>query len=104
MLGALAFRRGWVGLVLLLVPLSAGAVDWDALWQRDDQRGVAALEQGDPARAAQLFEDREWKASALYRAGRHDESAQTLEGHDTQRAHYNRGNALARAGQESPRT
>jgi Ca-activated chloride channel family protein len=99
LIGALAFRRGWIGLVLLLVPLSAGAVDWDGLWRRDDQRGVAALEQGDAARAAQLFEDPEWKASALYRSGRYDESAKTLEGHDTQRAHYNRGNALARTGQ-----
>ena len=99
LIGALAFRRGWIGLVILLIPLSAGAVDWDGLWRRDDQRGVAALEQGDAERAAQLFTDPEWKASALYRAGRYDDSAHALEGHDTARAHYNRGNALARAGQ-----
>ena len=99
LIGALGFRRGWIGLVILLVPLSAGAVDWDGLWRRDDQRGVAALEHGDAERAVQLFTDPEWKASALYRAGRYDDSAHALEGHDTARAHYNRGNALARAGQ-----
>jgi Ca-activated chloride channel family protein len=98
-LAALAFRRGWIGLVILLLPLSAGAVEWDALWQRDDQRGVAALEQGDAERAARLFSDPEWKASALYRAGRYDESAEANAGLDTARAHYNRGNALARDGQ-----
>jgi Ca-activated chloride channel family protein len=99
LLGALAFRRGWIGVVILLVPLSAGALDWDGLWRRDDQRAVTALEQGDAERAAQLFADPDWKASALYRAGRFEDSAHVLEGRDSARAHYNRGNALARGGQ-----
>jgi Ca-activated chloride channel homolog len=98
-LAALAFRRGWVGMVLLLwLPLSAGAMDWDGLWKRPDQRGAAALAAGEPARAATLFADPEWKATALYRDGDYADSAQALEGLDTARAHYNRGNALARAG------
>jgi Ca-activated chloride channel family protein len=99
LLGALAFRRGWLGLVMLAcLPLSAQALDWDGLWHRDDQRGAAALERGDAERAAQLFADPEWKASALYRGGHYGESAQALAALDTERAHYNRGNALARAG------
>ena len=100
LIGALAFRRGWLGLIVLtLLPLSAQALDCDGLWRRDDQRAAAALEQGDAQRAAQLFEDPEWKASALYRSGRFEDSAQALGPFDTARAHYNRGNALARAGQ-----
>jgi Ca-activated chloride channel family protein len=100
LLAALGFRRGCLAVVLLaLLPFPAGALDTGAWWRRDDQRGVAALESGDAARAAELFEDPEWKASALYRAGRYAESAKLLEGLDDERAHYNRGNALARAGQ-----
>jgi Ca-activated chloride channel homolog len=99
MLAALAFRRGWVGLILLAaLPVSAHALEWEALWQRDDQRGARALAEGDPARAATLFDDPEWKGSALYRAGDYAASAQALAGADGARAHYNRGNAFARAG------
>lgn len=99
MLASFAFRRGWVGLILLAaLPASAHAFEWDALWKRDDQRAVEALEQGDPARAAQLFGDPEWKGSALYRAGDYAASAQALAQAEGARAHYNRGNALARAG------
>jgi len=99
LLGALAFRRGWIGVILLaLLPLSANALDWDSLWQRNDQRGAAAMAEGDAARAAELFDDPEWKASALYRAGRYDDSAKALASLNTERAHYNRGNALARSG------
>jgi Ca-activated chloride channel family protein len=99
LLAALAFRRGWVGVLLFAaLPLSAQALEWDALWRRDDQRGVAALADGDAAGAAGLFADPEWKGSALYRAGRYEESAQAFAALDSARAHYNRGNALARAG------
>jgi Ca-activated chloride channel family protein len=99
MLAALAFRRGWIGVILLvLLPLSADALDWDSLWHRNDQRGVTAMNEGNAAQAAELFDDPEWKASALYRAGRYDDSAKALAGLDSERAHYNRGNALARSG------
>src|SRR5690606_17070845 len=50
-------------------------------------------------RAAELFEDPEWRAAAQYRAGDYEASAATLAGLDTATAHYNRGNALARAGE-----
>jgi Ca-activated chloride channel homolog len=126
---ALGFRRGWVAVWLACLlwpgaqaeaqqpidrPLarpSAAATDaaldrrssvgelWQSLWQRPDQRGADALAADEPARAAQLFEDRPWRAAAQYRAGRYTDSAASLAGIDTDDAHYNRGNALARAGQ-----
>ena len=71
---------------------------WQSLWQRPDQRGAGALASDDPARAARLFEDSEWRAAAEYRAGDYEASAASLAGIDTPDAHYNRGNALARAG------
>lgn len=72
---------------------------WQSLWLRPDQRGLQALEAEQPERAAELFEDPEWLATARYRAGDYTDSAAALSGLDTDDTHYNRGTALARAGQ-----
>ncbi len=97
----LAFRRGLVAvwLFVLLLPMPrAEAFEWASLWQRQDQRGAAALEADDPVRAAELFEDPVWQGVALYRSADYARSAAALEAVDTAMAHYNRGNALARSG------
>lgn len=99
---ALCFRRGWicVWLLVVLVPAPrASAFEWQELWKRPDQRGYEALEAEDPGRAAQLFENPEWRSAAQYRAGEFEASAATLAGVDSASGHYNRGNALAKAGQ-----
>lgn len=134
-LAALAFRRGWVlGLVLLVPLLQAPALQAQAaapaqnaeernteknanqrpdphpgaswaerlgerLWRNADQRGHAALRRGDPATAAQHFRDPLWRSIALYRAGDYPAAAHSLARADSTLAHYNRGNALARAGE-----
>lgn len=98
---ALAFRRGWVYVLAagVMLPLpKAQAFEWRDLWHRPDQQGIEALERDSPEEAAELFEDPEWTAAARYRAGQFDASAAALDGIDTADAHYNRGNALARAG------
>lgn len=98
---ALGFRRGWVYVLVagFLLPLPrAEAFEWRDLWQRPDQQGSAAMQREAPEAAAELFEDPEWAAAARYRAGQFDSSAELLRGIDTPSAHYNRGNALARAG------
>jgi Ca-activated chloride channel family protein len=101
-LAALGFRRGWIGVVLIGVvgvqPMPAAALDWDGLWRTPDQRGHQAFESGDPAKAATQFTDPQWKAAALYRAGRYQEAGELLDGQESVTAHYNRGNALARSG------
>lgn len=100
-LAALAFRRGCLAIALLFLlppPPAAQALDWQGLWARPDQRASRALEQGDARAAAQLFENREWKAAALYRAGEYQQAAEALEGIQSPDALYNKGNALARAG------
>jgi Ca-activated chloride channel family protein len=99
---ALAFRRGFVYAVLLatLLPIpQARALTFSDFWQRRDQQAMQALERDAPAEAAELFEDPEWTAVANYRAGEFDASAASLQGIDAPDAQYNRGNALARAGQ-----
>jgi Ca-activated chloride channel family protein len=98
---ALSFRRGWIALwflIFLLPTPRAQAFDWASLWQRPDQRGYEALQQEQNERAAQLFEDPQWRSAAQYRAGKFADSATSLSGVDTAEGNYNRGNALAKAG------
>ncbi len=98
---ALAFRRGYLGLVfVLLLPVSEEsiALDWNSLWSRPDQKAAELLEQGAAEQAAETFEDPAWRAAAQYRAGNYQESEAQLKKLDTALAHYNRGNALARQG------
>ncbi len=100
LLAALAFRRGWllVLALLLITPHPAQALDLDSLWKTPDQRGAQAFEQQDYSRAAQQFENPRWKASALYRAGKFAAAASQLEKPQTADDWYNRGNALVKAG------
>ena len=99
---ALCFRRGWivVWVLVVLVPMPrAQAFEWQDLWQRADQRGLKAFESEQPQRAAELFRNPEWRSAAQYRAGQFEESAASLASVDSTEGHYNRGNALAKAGQ-----
>lgn len=105
-LAALAFRRGWVVVVVLAVSplplLSAGQAQasvWDDLWQTRDQQARQALAGGHAADAAALFENPEWQAVARYRAGDYAESAAQFAEQGDTRNLYNLGNALARLGE-----
>jgi Ca-activated chloride channel family protein len=100
-LAALAFRRGLVWMLplsVMLLPPDAQALDWQSLWQNDDQRASRLFERGEHAEAAEIFERPEWRASSKYRSGDYAAALQTwqrLEGED---ALYNRANALAQLG------
>ena len=100
-LAAIAFRRGYLIVLVLLVlpiPRSAQALDWEELWSRADRRGMQALQHDDAEQAASLFTDPEWKAAAQYRAGDFEGTVQSLEGLTGADALYNKGNALANMG------
>ncbi len=99
---SLAFRRG-VLLSLLLLPLvlspdDAHAMTWKDWWQTPDQQGQALIRDKKPAAAAALFQNPEWKGAALYQAGKYKQAATALAGVDSADGWYNRGNALAKAG------
>jgi Ca-activated chloride channel family protein len=70
------FRRGWLvsllPLLVLLEPQPARAQSWQDLWLTRDQQGQRALQAGDPARAAELFERRDWAGVAAYESGDFD--------------------------------
>ncbi|WP_339615016.1 VWA domain-containing protein [uncultured Gilvimarinus sp.] len=104
----LSFRRGTVVAILMLPllavqspPLQAQALESPILnkaFLTPDQRGAKALSDGDTASAAEAFKDPLWKGTAQYRAGNFEAAANSFAQYDSPLAHYNRGNALARAG------
>ncbi len=71
---------------------------WAAWWHTDDQRAEAALRAGDAARAARTYTDPRRKAFAQLQAGAHRDAAAGYAALDDAESAYNRGNALARAG------
>ena len=99
---AYAFRRGLVFALLIFIlplPQPVQALEWDELWKNKDQLGQTALQQGDNTKAAELFNNPEWKAAAEYKAGNYEQTIEQLNNINTADAHYNRGNALAKSGQ-----
>ena len=102
-LASLGFRKGWVVMFFVcLTPLAmepAQAMSWKDLWLTPDQQGKASLEAGEPAEAAELFEDPRWRAVANYRGGNYNESAAGFSGREDADSLYNYGNALARMGE-----
>ena len=100
-LASLAFRRGWLWALALLVILpgeQAQAFGWDDLWQTRDQQAKQTLDAGDPARAAELFEDPAWRATASYRSENFEAAANQFGEIKSSDGYYNLGNALARQG------
>ncbi|TAN06444.1 MAG: VWA domain-containing protein [Rhodanobacteraceae bacterium] len=101
-LAALAFRRGWLlVLTLLVLPIGmpvAHAANLDSWFANRDQRALQALRQGDAAKARQLATTPALQGAADYRAGDYPAAAKAFaQGRDA-RAHYNFGNALAKQG------
>jgi Ca-activated chloride channel family protein len=98
-LAALLFRRGLLGIVfvmLLPLPENSYALDWQGLWRTKDQQAAEAFAQKQYERAAELFDNPDWKTAAQYRSGK----AQTgeLRTPKTATGFYNQGNVLAKSG------
>jgi len=100
-LAAFTFRRGWLlgFAVFFITPPPAYAFGWKDLWLRADQQAQRHLQQGDAQTAAQQFHDADWRGMALYEAGDYEAAAQAFAESSDIESRYNRGNALARAGE-----
>lgn len=100
LLGAFAFRRGWLlGIsLLMIIPPPAQAFGWRDLWLRSDQQAEEILRQGDAQGAAQTFQDPNWRGMALYETGDYQAAAEAFAESESLDGKYNKGNALARAG------
>ena len=99
---ALNFRKGLLSIALLLIlplPQDAYAVQWQELWQTKNQQAQQAFDNKQFKQAAELFQSPQWKAAAQYKAGQHQQAAETLKEIDEADAYYNKANALAKSGQ-----
>lgn len=97
------FRRGWIVCLLPVVffaqPSATHAQSWDSLWLTPNQQGQRALAQGKAEAAAELFEDSQWQGTAAYASEDYEAAVDAFAQGEDSDAWYNRGNALARAGQ-----
>ncbi len=99
----LCFRKGAI-VILVFLPMSFNspsvvAFEWQDLWKTPDQRGAELLESGDAKSAQAIFDDPRWRGSAAYKANNYTQAASDFAQDNSATGHYNRGNALARAGQ-----
>ncbi len=105
-LSALSFRRGWlfsvaffsVGLMFPSQDAYAQGFEWLDLWKTRDQQAAEAFANEEHGLAAILFESSEWQGAASYRAQDYESAIAAFSAIDTPDGHYNRGNALALAG------
>jgi len=101
-LAALAFRKGWVLVLIIFIaplPRPAEASLWDDLWLNKNQQAQQTLEEGNPADAAALFNDMEWRGVARYQSGDYAGSAEEFAVRRDARNLYNLGNAMAQQGE-----
>ncbi|MFW2438140.1 MAG: VWA domain-containing protein [Arenicellales bacterium] len=102
-LAALAFRRGWLLSVCLIVMTAipnepAMAFSMTDLWQRQDQQAHKALLEGEVERASELAKDPLRKGVAEFRKGDFEAAVEDFSFSDSAEAAYNKGNALAKLG------
>ncbi len=101
-LAALTFRKGLLCFALLLIlplPKNSYALGWQDLWQTKNQQAQRAYKEQDYAKAAEQFENPDWKAAAHYKAGEYDQVLAYLKSSKSGSSAYNQGNALAKIGQ-----
>jgi len=99
---AMGFRRGWLSVVVFSVCyMPQGelyAFEWQELWQTKDQQASKMLKSGDAEKAAQLYQDPNWKGTAHYKNGNFEQAVEAFSQSDSIDANYNRANALAKQG------
>ncbi len=98
-LAALSFRKGLLIISFLLIlplPETSYAYDWNALWLNNNQQAQQLFHDKKFEQAAEQFDSVEWKAAAEYKAGRYQQAADLLKGVKTADGFYNLGNSYAR--------
>ncbi|OPX56838.1 hypothetical protein BTE48_01835 [Oceanospirillum multiglobuliferum] len=109
-LAALVFRRGWLLSLFLCTFISfplvyspkAHALSWPFSGnpvEEKQQAGEKAFAEQRYQEASEQLQQPLWQGSAYYRLGEYEQAAQAFAKEQSADAHYNRGNALARAGQ-----
>jgi len=100
-LAALSFRRGLLGLVfivLLPLPKESYALEWQDLWQTQQQQAYQNYLHGNYQQAAKQFTDPAWQAAAKYKTAEPVKEEDLLAA-KTETGFYNQANVLAKSGQ-----
>ena len=98
---ALNFRKGLLSFALLILlpfPQNSYALEWNDLWQTQDQKAQQAFDQNNYQQAAEQFDTPQWKAASQYKAKQYEQAVETLTNDESARGLYNKGNALAQSG------
>ena len=98
---AFGFRRGFLSIIICLLmvkPDNSMAFEWNDLWLNKNQRAMRALNSEEANVAAELFQNKAWKAAAKYRAGDYAATEELLKGTNDERGIYNKANSLAKQG------
>jgi len=102
---AFLFRRGLLFSIcftfligLTVKPSSTMAFGWDDIWLRADQQAYKLFKQGETKKAAELFENPEWKGTAEFRSGNYEKAIEHFSQQNNSRSNFNIGNALAFTG------
>jgi len=82
-----------IGLICVCLPSYAGS-----LWQTDNQNAYEWYQKKHYRKASELFNDMEWKATALYRNHQYQQAAKIFSEMNTANGWYNAGNAFAKQG------
>ena len=112
----LSFRRGWLLSVLLSVNFMTAesvwadenpeksSIEWQDLWQTNDQQGEALFNQQAFTEAAEAFDRADWKALAAFKAKNYDTAIEQFnhaiktteqQPNNLANLHYNLGHSLA---------
>jgi len=100
-LAALQFRKGLLSIAILVIlpfPNTSQAFEWNDLWKSKNQQAQKDFSQQNYQQAAEQFDHSQWKAAAQYKAGEYQQAADILQDEQSADGLYNKGNALAKAG------
>ncbi len=100
-LAALQFRKGLLSIIILIIlpfPNTSQAFEWNDLWKSQNQQAQKDFSQQNYQQAAEQFDNPQWKAAAQYKAGEYQQATETLQDEQSADGLYNKGNALAKAG------
>lgn len=101
-LAALAFRRGWLLLVIVVptfAPQPSYALSWSDLWLNNEQQAQQAFQQQNYSKAQEQFKDHQWQGSAAYKNQQYQAAIDAFSQGDAASDYYNKGNAHAQLGQ-----
>ncbi len=104
-IAALWFRKGWTvrwtsaaALIFILPPSSPSSFSWLDLWLTHDQQGRYYFQKAEYRRAAEVFDDPQWRGLALARAGDYESAVNAFALGESAESWFNQGDALAHLG------